>query len=94
MVAGMHTADVIRDKLTAAFAPSELVIEDDSGRHRGHKGSGGGGHYLVRIVSDRFDGLGLVARHRLVYQALSEEMGGSVHALALTTLTPGETASS
>ncbi|HYB97727.1 MAG TPA: BolA family protein [Candidatus Limnocylindrales bacterium] len=88
----MHTVDVIREKLTAALAPTELVIEDDSGRHRGHKGSGGGGHYLVRVVSDRFAGLGPVARHRLVYQALSNEMGGSVHALALTTLTPEEAA--
>jgi BolA protein len=94
MVAGMHTGDVIHAKLTAALEPAQVVVEDDSGRHRGHKGAGGGGHFNVRIVSERFRGLGLVARHRLVYQVLSEEMGGSVHALALVTLTPDEAASS
>jgi stress-induced morphogen len=32
----------------------------------------------------------LVARHRLVYAALHEEMKGAIHALTLETLTPSE----
>jgi stress-induced morphogen len=31
-----------------------------------------------------------VARQRLVYAALADEMKAQIHALALTTLTPGE----
>ena len=88
----MHTRDVLLEKLNRALAPAELEIEDDSAQHRGHKGASGGGHFSVYIVSTAFEGKGLVARHRLVYDALAEEMSGAVHALALRTLTPSEAA--
>lgn len=95
MVGAMHTVDVIREKLTAALAPVALEIEDDSASHRGHAGAaGGGGHFGVYVVSALFEGRGLVARHRLVYDALAAEMRGPIHALALRTLTPAEAASS
>jgi len=87
----MHTRDVLLDKLTGAFAPVELEVIDDSAAHRGHQGAaGGGGHFNVRIVSGAFEGKRLVARHRLIYEVLGEEMAGPVHALALRTLTPAE----
>lgn len=93
MVGAMHTVDLLREKLTAGLAPVELHIEDDSAQHRGHAGAaGGGGHFSLRIVSTAFDGKGLVARHRLVYEILAEEMKARVHALALRTLTPAEAA--
>jgi BolA protein len=44
----------------------------------------------VRLVSARFEGLGRLAQHRLVYQALGELMGREVHALALDTRAPSE----
>ncbi|MFN2425688.1 MAG: BolA family protein [Candidatus Binatia bacterium] len=91
MVAPMHTRDILLDKLNRAMAPLELEIIDDSAKHRGHAGAaGGGGHYSVRIVATAFEGKKLVARHRLVYEVLAEEMAGPVHALALRTLTPAE----
>jgi len=89
----MTMADTIRQKLQAAFAPSELVIEDDSAKHAGHSGARPGGetHFSVRIVSDAFDGLGRVERQRRVYAALAEELKPNrIHALALTTITPAE----
>lgn len=92
----MSAADSIRDKLTAAFAPSLLVIHDDSANHAGHSGatredgSRGETHFSVRIVSEKFTGLSRVARQRHVYAALSEEMAGPVHALSLTALSPAE----
>lgn len=93
MVGAMHTVDVIREILTQALAPLALEIEDDSARHRGHAGAAaGGGHYGVYVVSAAFEGKGLVARHRLVYDALAEQMKGPIHALALRTLTPAEAA--
>ena len=93
MVGPMHTRDVLADKLTRALSPSRIEIEDESHKHRGHAGAaGGGGHFRVFIVSNAFEGKGLVARHRLVYDALAHEMTTSVHALALRTLTPGEEA--
>lgn len=90
MVGPMHTREVLHDKLTKALAPLELEVGDDSHLHRGHAGAGGGGHYSVRIVSAAFEGKSLVARHRLVYEVLAEEMAGPVHALALRTLTAAE----
>ena len=82
----------IRHKLTDAFAPTRLEIVDDSARHAGHAGASAGGesHFNVTIESERFRGTPRVARQRLVYQALAEEMAGPVHALSVTALAPGE----
>jgi BolA protein len=88
----MSMAEILREKLTAAFAPEALDIEDESARHEGHSGSRPGGetHFNVRIVSKSFDGLSRVERQRRVYAALAEELKSRVHALSLTTLTPAE----
>jgi BolA protein len=89
-------AETMARKLTERFAPTRLEIVDDSAHHAGHPGHPGGAgqggetHFSVTLVSAAFTGLGRVARQRLVYQTLAEELAGSVHALALTTLAPGE----
>ena len=44
----------------------------------------------MTVVSAAFAGLGRVARQRLVYDTLADELAGGVHALAMTTLTPEE----
>ncbi len=76
----------IRAKLTAAFAPSLLEIEDESHLHAGHGGwrPGGATHFRLRIVSTAFSGQSRVARQRAVMAALREELAERVHALALT----------
>ena len=87
-----HRVERIRAALEAALAPSLLDISDDSHLHAGHAGAAsGGGHYSVKIVSDRFQGLRLVMRHRLVYDAVAEMMRAEIHALAITALAPSET---
>ena len=88
----MSVADNIQRKLTARFAPSRLDIRDESHRHAGHTGARPGAetHFAVTIATAAFAGLGRVARQRLVYEALSAELAGGVHALSLTTLTPEE----
>ncbi len=86
----------IEQKLTAAFDPSELVIEDDSHRHSGHAGAhpdgGGETHFNVKIVSQGFVGENRVARQRKVYAVLADELAERVHALSLITITPDEAA--
>ena len=47
-------------------------------------------HFSVEIVSAAFDGKSRVARHRMVYGLLDQEIKGGVHALAVTALTPLE----
>jgi len=75
----------------AALAPDRLEITDDSARHAGHEGAkGGGGHYRVRIVSRRFSGLTMQARHRMVYDALGALMHKEIHALAIEARAPEE----
>ncbi len=67
-----------------------LEIVDESEKHRGHAGSGGGGHYRMTVVSNRFSGQNLVARHRLIYGMLSDLMKKDIHALAIQAYTPSE----
>jgi BolA protein len=84
--------EAIRDKLTAALQPTRLEIEDDSARHEGHAGArpGGESHFNVLIEAQAFKGAPKVARQRMVYQALSEELKGPIHALSVKALAPGE----
>ena len=85
-------AERMRAKLEAAFAPTRLEILDDSHRHAGHVGDRPGGetHFNVTIVSAAFAGLTRVARQRLVYEAVADELKERVHALQLRTLAPDE----
>jgi len=77
--------------LRAALAPTQLEIEDESHRHRGHAGAADGrGHFRVRVVSAVFEGRARVARHRLLYAALEAELRTDIHALAIEALTPEE----
>ncbi|MFL5296148.1 MAG: BolA family protein [Phenylobacterium sp.] len=84
--------DAIHKKLTSAFAPTRLEIEDDSARHHGHAGArpGGESHFNVTIEAAAFAGQGKVARQRMVYSALAEELKGPIHALSVKALAPGE----
>ena len=80
----------VRAALERAFTPSEIVISDDSAHHAGHAGAREGGHFRVRIVSERFRGHSALARHRLVFAALAELMGRDIHALNVEARTSEE----
>jgi BolA family transcriptional regulator, general stress-responsive regulator len=68
----------------AGFPNSEILLLDESHLHAGHAGAqGGAGHYKVTITSGQFNGLGTVARHRLVYDCVSDLMPQRVHALTI-----------
>ncbi len=82
---------MIRERLEAALAPSEIVLDDESALHAGHAGAAsGGGHYRLKIVSTKFEGVKLVMRHRLVYDSVHDMMHKEIHALAITALAPSE----
>jgi BolA protein len=94
----MSVAAAIEQKLRAALMPSRLDIVDESAQHAGHfhagqesaHRAGGETHFRLIIVSPRFEGLNRVARQRMVYQLLADEIAGGVHALAMTTTAPSE----
>ena len=88
----MQVRTTITEKLTAAFAPQSLDVEDESHRHEGHAGHrpGGESHFRVHIVSEAFRGKSRIERHRMINQILSGELAGGIHALAIHASAPGE----
>jgi len=76
-------ADLIRERLTV-LDPQRLEIIDESHLHAGHAGSrNGASHFRIIIASTRFQGLAPVARHRLVYDLLQDQIPFPIHALAI-----------
>jgi stress-induced morphogen len=50
--------------------------------------AGDGDHYAATVTSAAFRGKSRVQQHQMVYAALQGNMGGVLHALALTTAVP------
>ena len=74
-----------------SLEPAHLEIIDESHKHAGHEGARDGrGHFALDIVSEAFSGLGPLARHRRVYQAMGEMMQTDIHALSIRARTPAE----
>ncbi len=87
----MNRPQRIRELLAAGLTTEDIDIIDESHLHAGHAGAAsGGGHYRLRVISTRFEGVNKVGRHRLVYDCLREMMQKDIHALAMTLLTPSE----
>jgi BolA protein len=81
----------VESALIGALAPMRVEVTDDSHLHAGHAGAREGRHFSVYVVSDRFNGLSRVGRHRLVYDALRSLMPRGIHAVAIDARAPGET---
>ncbi len=82
---------LIRKELEKHFQPTELLIKDQSQLHAGHEGARDGkGHFDVTIVSQAFDGVNRVQRHRMVYDALSKMLETDIHALRIKAFAPSE----
>jgi stress-induced morphogen len=78
----MITPEEIKSTLEKALPGSTIEMQDLTG---------GGDHWQLFIVSPAFEGKGLVEQHRMVNDALKEEMGDQrIHALALKTYTPAQ----
>lgn len=88
----MSMRDTIQARLEAAFSPQQLDVRDDSHLHAGHAGArpGGESHFTVEIVADAFAGRSRVECHRLVNEALAQELAGPIHALVIRARAPGE----
>ena len=78
----------IRVKLTDALDPEYLDVVNESSNHRVPPGAES--HFKVTIVSPKFEGERLLARHRRVNALLADLLAGPVHALALHTYTTDE----
>ena len=83
------TAEKILELLKAALSTDEVQIENQSHMHVGHAGArSGGGHFFVTVRSAKFAGLGLLARQRLVNEAVQSLMDKEIHALSMKCIWP------
>ncbi len=82
VVAGKPMLEQIRERLEAAFAPTELEVLDEGYKHESH-GNAGKGHFHVRIVSAAFAGQLPLKRHRMIYAAMEGLMDNGIHALSI-----------
>lgn len=83
----------IEEILNKEFEPAFLEVIDDSAAHKGHAEAmlrPQAGHFKVVMVSQRFDNVMMVARHRMVYDKLSSLMDSRIHALSLNLKTVDE----
>ena len=94
---GRPIATAMRRKLTAALEPTVLEIVDESWQHAGHAGNpakddaSAETHFVVDVVSEKFNGMKQVTRQRHVYALLEEEFNEKgLHALQMSTKTPEE----
>ena len=79
---------VIEEKLSQMLTLQHLQVINESANHNVPPGSES--HFKVVLVADRFDGLRLLQRHRIVNQILQKELAESIHALAIHTYTADE----
>jgi BolA protein len=87
--------NAIREKLQRILTPQALEVVNESHMHAGHASSPGTGesHFRVVVISNLFHGKSRLERHRMVNDALAEELSGELHALAIKALTPEESVS-
>jgi len=82
------TQHALLERFRQAFPEALIEVEDESHLHVGHAGAAGGaGHFRVRVIDARFIELQRIARHRLVYAAVSDWMPVRVHALNIIAMT-------
>lgn len=84
----MNTADKINDILVDALAPVRLDVINESHMHNVPPGSES--HFKLVVVSQEFEGLNLIARHRTINKLLAEQLQNGIHALSMHTHTPEE----
>jgi BolA protein len=85
------TREKIERKMKEELGARHVEVIDESWKHAGHAGAAsGGGHFILQVVSDRFEGVPLLDRNRMVFRLVEEEMGREIHALTIKALTPQE----
>ncbi|MGA2006048.1 MAG: BolA family protein [Solirubrobacteraceae bacterium] len=75
----MPDAATIKARIEAGIPGARADVDD---------WTGGGDHFRATVVAEAFNGLSRIQQHRLVYEIFGQEIGGPIHALSLTTLSP------
>ncbi len=72
----MPRADDLKARIETSLPGASAEVED---------WTGGGDHFRATVVAPQFAGLSRIAQHKLIYGVFGAEIGGPIHALALTT---------
>jgi len=78
----------INDLVVNELAPVRLDVINESHQHNVPPNSET--HFKLVVVSEKFDGLSLIARHRTINKLLKAQLDNGVHALSMHTYTPDE----
>jgi BolA protein len=87
---------LLRDKLQAIlsteFSPEHLEIIDDTDKHKKHMNMQHSKetHFTVFIVSQIFQSMNRIERHRRIMFPFEEAFKNQLHALSIKAFTPGE----
>ena len=73
------TIEQVKELIEQGIAGSRAEVSDMTGTSD---------HFEAVVISSAFEGVSLVQRHKMVYEALGDAMMGPIHALKLKTLTP------
>ena len=74
------------------FDPYFFLVKDVSEEHRGHGNfkENVESHFEIIIVSEKFENLNNVARHRIINNFLKEEYSSDLHSVTLKAYTTAE----
>ena len=74
---------LLRDNLNI----SKLIIENESNKH--NVPSNSESHFNVQVVSDDFENLSQLQRHKIIYKAVNSLLQ-QIHAFSITAMTTSE----
>jgi BolA protein len=83
----VNTQLKIKNKLKENFNVSELILIDESYKHKNHKKDTSGGHFKLLIVSNDFKDVSLIKRHQSIYKVLDKMIKVEIHALSIKAVT-------
>lgn len=68
----------------------DFKIIDESHKHANHQKDTNGGHFKLFIISDDFENMTLIKRHKLIYDCLDSIMKKDIHAISMKLVTNQE----
>ena len=76
---GIQMEDVeVRKMIEDSLPDSQVEVVDTRGS---------GDHFEILVVSDKFEGVSLIDRHRMIHDALGSQLGGPIHAVEIKAYT-------
>ena len=79
----------IKNLLESNLNIYSISIDDLGHKHKNHNHDGGG-HYKINLISNDFENISLLDRHKKIYMILKDMIKKEIHAISLNLLTVKE----